>query len=91
MHLSITSFANAFRLCNAAGFQLASEEEQIQIRSFNTRLATRINVASYPGLLTPTFVTFSTNAGEGLVKLITCNEVPGRVEEWHIPGKNASK
>jgi len=67
---------------------LASEEEQIQIKSFNTRLATHIKVASYPGLLTP-FVAFSTctNAGEGLVKLITCNEVPGRAEEWYIPRK----
>jgi len=46
---------------------------------------------SYPGLLTPAFVACSTNTGEGLVKLITCNDVPGRVEEWHIPGKTASK
>ena len=32
-----------------------------------------LDLASYPGLLTPAFVTCSTNAGEGLVKLITCN------------------
>jgi len=25
------------------------------------------------------------------VKLITCNDVPGSVEEWHIPGNTASK
>ena len=50
-----------------------------------------ISLASYPGLLTPVFVTCSINAGEGLVKLITCNDIPGRVEEWHIPGKTASK
>jgi len=38
------------------------------------------------GLLTPVFVACSTNTGEeGLVKLITCNDIPGRVEEWHIP------
>jgi len=36
-------------------------------------------------LLTPAFVTCSTNAGEGLVNLITCDDVPGLVEEWHIP------
>jgi len=42
-------------------------------------------LASYPGLLTPAFVTCSTNTGEGLVKLITCNNVPGHVKEWHIP------
>jgi len=46
-----------------------------------------ISLASYPGLLTPVFVTCSTNAGEGLVKLIMCNDIPGRVEEWHILGK----
>ena len=33
-----------------------------------------MTVASYPGLLTPVFVTCSTNAVEGLVKLITCND-----------------
>ena len=36
---------------------------------------------------TPVFVAHSTNVGEGLVKLITCNDVPGRVEEWDIPRK----
>ena len=49
-----------------------------------------IFVASYPGLLTLAFVACSTNVGEGLVKLITCNDRPGCVEEWHIPGKTAS-
>ena len=29
--------------------------------------------------------------GEGLVRLITCSDIPGRVEEWHIPGKATSK
>jgi len=24
-------------------------------------------------------------------KKVTCNDVPGHVEEWHIPGKTASK
>jgi len=48
-------------------------------------------VASYPGLLTPAFVACSTNAGEGLAKLIMCNDVPGHVEEWHIPRKTASE
>ena len=46
--------------------------------------------ALYPGLLTPASVTSSANAGEDLVKLITCNDVPGRVEEWHIPGKTGA-
>jgi len=49
-----------------------------------------ILLASYLGLLTPAFVTCSTNAGKGLVKLITCNDIPGRVEEWHIPGRTMS-
>ena len=31
------------------------------------------------------------NAVESLVKLITCNDVPGSVEEWYIPGKTAGK
>ena len=34
-------------------------------------------LASYPGLLTPTLVACSTNVGEGLVNLITCSDVPG--------------
>jgi len=33
----------------------------------------------------------STNAVESVVKLITCNDVPASVEEWHIPGKTAGK
>ena len=34
----------------------------------------------------------STNAVESLVKLIImCNDVPGSVEEWHIPGKTTGK
>jgi len=37
----------------------------------------------YPGLLTPAFVTCITNTGEGLVKLITCCDVPGLwVDVW---------
>ena len=48
-------------------------------------------IASFPGLLTPVFVTCSTNIGEGLVELITCNDIPERVAEWHIPGKTAGK
>jgi len=50
-----------------------------------------ILLGSNPGLLTPVFVACSTNMGEGLVTLITCSDVPGCVEEWHIPPKNASK
>jgi len=49
-----------------------------------------IFVSSYPDLLTPAYVACSTNMGEGLVKLITCNDRPGCVEEWHIPGKTVS-
>jgi len=44
-------------------------------------------VASYSGLLTPVFVACSANMEEGLVKVIMCYDVPGRVEEWHIPRK----
>ena len=35
-------------------------------------------LASFPGLLTPAFVACSTNAWEGLVKLVMCNDVGGR-------------
>jgi len=35
------------------------------------------DLASYPDLLTPAFVACNTNVGGGLVKLITCNDVPG--------------
>ena len=39
--------------------------------------------ALYPGLLTPAFVACSTNMGKGLVKLITCCDVPGHwVDVW---------
>jgi len=41
-------------------------------------------IASYPGLPTTVFVACSANTGGGLVKLITCNDVPACVEEWHI-------
>ena len=44
----------------------------------------KFHLASYPGLLTPVFVACSTNVGEGLVKLVTCSDVHGCVEEWHI-------
>ena len=41
-----------------------------------------IGIALSPGL-TPAFVTCSTNVGGGLVKLITCNDIPGRwVDVW---------
>ena len=38
-----------------------------------------LSLASYPGLLTPAFVAYSTNAGEGLVKLviILCRDISG--------------
>jgi len=43
-------------------------------------------LALFPGLLTLAFVTCSTNVGAGLVhKTESCNGIPGRVEEWHIP------
>ena len=35
-------------------------------------------IASFPGLLMPVFVTCSTNAGEGLVKLVMCSDIGGR-------------
>ena len=37
-----------------------------------------------PGPLTPVFLACSTNAGEGLVKLVMCSDIGGRGEEWHI-------
>ena len=49
-------------------------------------------LASYPALLAPALVACSNNAGEGLVKLSdVVFSVLGCVEEWHIPGKTASK
>ena len=40
-------------------------------------------VSLYPGLPTPGFVACSTNTEEGLVKLITCNDIPGHwVDVW---------
>jgi len=48
-------------------------------------------LTSYPGLLTQVFVACSTILGGGLVKLISHNDVPGHVEDWHIPGKTASE
>ena len=44
-------------------------------------------LASLPGLLTPAFVAHRTNEGEGLVKLATCNDIHGCVEEWYIPAE----
>jgi len=44
-------------------------------------------LASYPGLLTPAFVACSTNVGEGLVKLITCNDVPDVWRSGTFPEK----
>lgn len=35
----------------------------------------RVDVASYPGLLTAVFVACSTSAGEGLVKLVMCSDL----------------
>jgi len=49
-----------------------------------TELSVGFKASPYPGFLTPVFVTCSTEAGEGLVKLITCNDVPGCVEEQQI-------
>jgi len=40
-------------------------------------------IASDVGLLTPAFVACCTTAGEGLVKLTMCNDVPGCVAEGH--------
>jgi len=37
----------------------------------------RLMLASYPGLLVALFVACSTNTGEGLVKLVMCNGIPG--------------
>ena len=40
-----------------------------------------VYLASYPGLLTPVFVTCSTNVGEGL--MIMCSDIPGHwVDVW---------
>ena len=48
-------------------------------------------LASFPVLLTPTFVTCSTNVGKGLVKHITCSDLDGHwVDVWMtgtFPGK----
>ena len=36
-----------------------------------------LGIASFPGLLTPAFVAYSTNAGDGLVKPFSCSVVHG--------------
>ena len=42
-----------------------------------------VGVAQYPGLLTPVFVTCSTNVRECLVKLITYSDIPGHwLHNW---------
>jgi len=43
-------------------------------------------IALYPVLLTPAFVACSTNTGKAWV---TCSDVPGRVEVWHITSVQA--
>jgi len=45
---------------------------------------------SYPSLLVPAFVACS-YAGEGRYNWVTWHDVLGRMEEWHITGKTASK
>jgi len=49
---------------------------QLQIYYTHSPRNSRVHVV-YPGLLTPAFVTYSTNAGEGLTKLVTCSDVLG--------------
>ena len=53
------------------------------------------DLASWPGLLAPAFVSCSTNAGGGLVKLSHVQwcawMLGGRVKEWHIPRQTAGK
>ena len=63
----------------------ASRTEGLGMRLVVTELSVGFKASPYPGLLTPVFVTCSTKAGEGLVKLITCNDVPVCVEEQQIP------
>ena len=70
-----------------SGHALASMGEvYTSVLSLNLGLSvtsTSNYLASYPGLLTPAFVARSTNAGEGLVKLIMCNDIPGHwVNMW---------
>jgi len=50
-----------------------------------------LSIALYPGLLTPAFVTCSTNMGEGLVKLSHVVWHTWTCGECHIPTKTASK
>ena len=50
-----------------------------------------VDLASYPGLLTPAFVTCNTNTEEGLVKLISWNGVPGCVETFPKKKQNTSE
>jgi len=38
------------------------------------------DVASFPGLLPPVFVTCSTDVGEGLLRLITYSDIPGHLD-----------
>ena len=63
-----------------SGHALASMGEvYTSVLSLNLGLnvtTTSNHLALLPGLLTPVFVAHSTNAGEGPVKLITCNDIP---------------
>jgi len=43
-------------------------------QDFKSGIKKAVILASYPGLLTPAFDAHSTNIGESLVKLITCND-----------------
>jgi len=77
MHLTMLCHEKRRRSLTLLDYVHASGGEQNSVVGWDVLLA------SYPGLLTPVFVACSTNTGEGLVEVITRNDVPGRwVDVW---------
>jgi len=65
--------------CQSKSIQWASAKPALSMKCvLKVSSLMLINLASYPGLLDPVVIACITNAGEGLLKLITCNDVP-----WH--------
>ena len=53
----------------STGFIVLTENEDAVMLLLADRFFHALDLASYPGLLTPAFVACGTNVGEGLVKL----------------------
>jgi len=60
----------------STGVIVSTENEDAIMLLLAHRFFHALDLASYPGLLTPAFVACGTNVGEGPVKLNMCNDVP---------------